>query len=389
MKAPVIAIITPGSFVVPCATSSSVELVVEQVARRVTTEVCPVIFGKQSPDMPGSEMVDGVQYIRVPARSPVGYISQVSQRLKGLRPSLLQVENRPRFVRYLRKRHPQAVICLVLHSTTYISSPHISRVELQSCLRAADYIMVNSRFMKEQLIHLAPSIRRKIRVNYLGVDTQQFTSRWSAEGSARRQQSVDQLGLGGKKVILYVGRLLRMKGVHHLLEAMPEVVKRVPNAVLFVVGSAFYSSHRTTPYARGLKRRAARLRASIRFIPYVPHTGIADWFRLADVLVVPSGKNEAFGLVNVEAMASGVPVVATHVGGMKEIIDHERTGLSIKPAHLKSELAPSIVKLLTHPEWSRVLGEASVRRVHEQFTWERTAERWLKFYREQINVKMK
>ncbi|MEK3913774.1 glycosyltransferase family 4 protein [Paenibacillus sp. FSL H7-0331] len=387
MKVPVIAIITPGSFVVPCATSSSVELVVEQVARRVTTEVCPVIFGKESPDMPHTEMLDGVQYIRVPARSPVGYISEVSQRLKGLRPALMQVENRPRFVRYLRKRYPQAVICLVLHSTTYISSPHISRVELQSCLKAADYIVVNSRFMKEQLIQKAPSTRRKIRVNYLGVDTEQFTSRWSTHGAARRQETLDQLGLGDKKVILYVGRLLRMKGVHHLLEAMPDVVKRVPNTVVFVVGSAFYSSRRTTSYARGLKRMAAKLKASIRFIPYVPHTGIADWFRLADVLVVPSGKNEAFGLVNVEAMASGVPVVATHVGGMKEIIDHERTGLSISPVRLKYDLAPSIVRLLTHPEWSQALGEASVRKVHEQFTWERTAERWLKFYREQLNVK--
>lgn len=212
MKAPVIAIITPGSFVVPCATSSSVELVVEQVARRVTAEVCPVIFGKESPDMPHTEMLDGVQYIRVPARSPVGYISEVSQRLKGLRPALIQVENRPRFVRYLRKRHPQAVICLVLHSTTYISSPHISRVELHSCLKAADYVVVNSRFLKEQLIQKAPNTRRKIRVNYLGVDTEQFTSRWSTHGAARRQETLDQLGLGDKKVILYVGRLLRMKG---------------------------------------------------------------------------------------------------------------------------------------------------------------------------------
>ncbi|SFK72496.1 Glycosyltransferase involved in cell wall bisynthesis [Paenibacillus sp. 1_12] len=387
MKVPVVAIITPGSFVVPCATSSSVELVVEQVARRMTTEVCPIIFGKQSPNMPSSEVLDGVQYIRVPARSPRGYISQVSQRLKALRPALLQVENRPRFVRYLRKRYPRAIICLVLHSITYISTPHISRTELQSCLRAADCIVVNSYFMKEQLLRRAPDIRRKIKVNYLGVDTEQFISRWTAEGAERRLEALEQLGLGGKKIILYVGRLLRMKGVHHLLEAMPEVVKRVPNAVVFVVGSAFYSSPRTTHYVRGLKRIATRLKAPIRFIPYVPHTSIVDWYRLADVLVVPSGKNEAFGLVNVEAMASGVPVVATHVGGMKEIIEHERTGLSINPAQLKKELAPSIIRLLTNPEWSQALGEASVLKVQQQFTWERTAARWLNFYREQLNVK--
>jgi spore coat protein SA len=387
MKVPVIAIITPGSFVVPSATSSSVELVVEQVARRLAPEVHPVVFGKKSRGIPSSEVVDGVCYVRVPSISPIGYIAQVSRRLKTYRPTLLQVENRPRFVRYLRKRHPQAVICLVLHSITFISSPHISRAELQSCLRAADQIVVNSRFLKEQLVRKAPHLRKKIRVNYLGVDTGQFTSRWSIEGTIKRQEMITRLGLGGQKIILYVGRLLPMKGVHHLLEVLPEIVQLVPNAIVLIVGSAFYSSGRSTPYVRRLTRLAAQLQEHVRFIPYVPHTEIADWFRLADVLVVPSGRNEAFGLVNVEAMASGVPVVATHVGGMKEIIEHERTGLTINPLRLRKDLAPAIAALLIHPEFAKMMGEASVLKVHEQFTWDRTAERWLDMYTKSVNGK--
>lgn len=380
MKTPVIAIITPGSFVVPCATSSSVELVVEQVARRLLPAVRPVVFGKKSRSVPSSEMVDGVRYIRVSSLSPGSYIAQVSRRLKAYQPEILQVENRPRFVRYLRKRHRHAVICLVLHSITFISSPYISLKELQSCLRAADRIVVNSCFLRDQLICKAPGARKKIMVNYLGVDMERFTSRWSAEGADKRLEMVNRLGLSGKKIVLYVGRLLRMKGVHHLLKAMPDIVKQVPDAIVLVVGSAYYSSDRVTPYVKQLKRLGVRLGDHVRFIPYVPHTEIADWFQLADVLVVPSGNKEAFGLVNVEAMASGVPVVATHVGGMKEIIEHGQNGWTIDPKRLREDLAPSIVTLLTQQELAQAMGQNGVIKAQEHFTWDRTAERWLDYY---------
>jgi spore coat protein SA len=354
--------------------------VVEQVARRLLPVVRPVVFGKKSRSVPSSETVDGVRYIRVSSPSPSSYIAQVSRRLKALRPALLQVENRPRFVRYLRKRHPHALICLVLHSITFISSPYISLKELQSCLRAADRIVVNSYFLRDLLTRKAPGARKKIIVNHLGVDMERFTSRWSAEGAAKRQEMVDQLGLSDKKIVLYVGRLLPMKGIHHLLKAMPDVVKQVPEAIVLVVGSAYYSSDRVTPYVKRLKRLGARLGEHVRFIPYVPHTEIADWFQLADVLVVPSGNNEAFGLVNVEAMASGVPVVATHVGGMKEIIEHGKNGWSIEPKRLRKDLAPSIVALLTQQDLAQAMGQNGMIKVQEQFTWDRTAERWLDYY---------
>jgi spore coat protein SA len=380
MKTPVIAIITPGTFVVPCATSSSVELVVEQVSKRLLPVVRPYVFGKKSRGVPSSEMVDGVRYIRLSSISPSSYISQVSRKLKMYRPEILQVENRPRFAHYLRKRHPYAIICLVLHSTTFISRPYIHLKELQSCLRAADHIVVNSYFLRDQLIRMVPTARKKIRVNYLGVDMERFTSRWSAEGTAKRLEMIDRLDLTGKKIILYVGRLLRMKGIHHLLKAMPDIIQQVPNVIVLVVGSAYYNSDRTTPYVRRLKRLGARIGEHVRFIPYVPHTEIADWFQLADVLVVPSGSKEAFGLVNVEAMASGVPVVATHVGGMKEIIEHGLDGWTIDPKHIQRDLIRSIVTLLTQQDLAQTMGENGLKKVRNDFTWDCTARRWLDYY---------
>ncbi|OXM87343.1 glycosyltransferase family 4 protein [Paenibacillus rigui] len=381
MSRPVVVIISPGSFAIPSATSSSVELVVEQVAKRLTREVQPVVIGKTVKGSAASEVIDGVSYVRVPASSPQAYIRKAARKLNELRPALIQVENRPRFARHLRRVHPNAAIWLVLHSLTFVSRPHIGDAELRRCLAAADRIVVNSNFLKEQLIRKAPAVRGKIAVNHLGVDMEAFISRWSEEGRALRERKLSELGYSGKKVILYVGRLIEIKGVHHLLQAMPQIAAQVQDVVLLVVGSAYYGSGRVTPYVQKLYRIARQMPRHIRFVSYVPHSEIAAWFRLADVLVVPSNKKEAFGLVNVEAMASGVPVVATRAGGMKEIIDHGVTGYLVDASVLNKELTPWIVTLLQQERLVRQLGEESIRKVREQFTWERTAERWLALYR--------
>ncbi|MCS7458865.1 glycosyltransferase family 4 protein [Paenibacillus doosanensis] len=380
MERPVIAIVSPGSFVIPSATSSSVELVIEQVAKRMTARVSPVVFGRMSGIRPKLENVGGVRYVRVPAPTPSAYIRHVSRKLFEYKPQIIQVENRPRFVRYLRRHHPKAQIWLVLHSLTFVSGRHIGRAELQDCLAAADRIVVNSSYLMERLKRMAPSISGNIVVNHLGVDTEKFTSRWTEEGAARRERMLRSMGLSGKKIILYVGRLIEIKGVHHLLRAMPRIAKLVPDAVLLVVGGAFYGSKRTTPYVRRLHRMGAKMKKRVRFIPYVPHNQIASWFGLADILVVPSNSREAFGLVNVEAMASGVPVAATRVGGMKEIIEHGVTGYLIDAPLLGKELPQWVSTVLTRQELAKQLGEESLRKVREQFTWECTARRWMELY---------
>ncbi|NOU96551.1 glycosyltransferase [Paenibacillus sp. LMG 31456] len=383
MKLPFVAIVTPGSFVIPSGTSSSVELVVEHVAPHLTSEVRPVVFGRTGGrNRPVLETRKGVRYIRLPAPSPQAYIRNVSRKLIQYKRDLklIQVENRPRFVRYLRRTNPRAKIWLVLHSITFISKRHIKRAELRVCLAAADRIIVNSHFLKEQVIRMVPQVKEKVRVNHLGVDPEKFISRWSDKGATLRQKSLKLRGYEGKKIVLYVGRLIGIKGVHHLLKAMPHIITQVPDAVLLVVGSAFYGSDRVTPYVKQLHRLGRKMRENVRFIPYVPHSEIPEWFRLADVLVVPSHINEAFGLVNVEAMATGVPVVATRAGGMKEIIEHGNTGYLIDAPCLQEELAPWISTLLTQPGQVERMGAESELRVQEHFTWAKTAERFLSLY---------
>ncbi|MCZ8519176.1 MULTISPECIES: glycosyltransferase family 4 protein [Paenibacillus] len=377
-----VAVVTPGSFVIPSSRSSSVELVVEEVAARVGRGLRLAVLGRRSRVLPAEEIRGGVRYARVPAPSPRGYIRRISRRLEKLRPDIIQVENRPRFVRYLRRRHPGAKIVLSLHSVTFVSRPHIRLGELRRCLAAADRIVVNSEFIRQEMERRDPGSRDKLVVNHLGVDTGKFASRWHGEEAVRREAMLAQLGLQGKRILLYIGRLIPIKGVHHVMEAMPRILAEVPDTVLVIVGSAFYGSKRTTPYVRRLHRMAKRMKLPVRFIPYVPHNEIADWFRLADVLVVPSGRREAFGLVNVEAMAAGVPVVATRCGGIPEIIEEGVTGLTVQLTSIHEELPDRLSWLLRDEGAAYRMGIHSVERVREHFTWERTAERWLDLYEE-------
>ncbi|SDD30992.1 Glycosyltransferase involved in cell wall bisynthesis [Paenibacillus sp. UNCCL117] len=373
-------VVTPGTFPIPSGTSSSVELVTAEVARRLHGRVKLAVFGRRGKRQRSRELCGGVCYRRVPAPSPRSYIRSVSRRLRSFRPRVIQVENRPRFARVLKRRHPGAKVWLSLHSVTFVSRPHMGRRELRRCLRAVDRVIVNSRYLCEELIRRVPEIADRITVNHLGVDKERFISRWTPEGAVRRQAFAAQQGLEGRKIILYVGRLIPIKGVHHLLAAMPDIIRRVPEATLVVVGSAFYGSKRTTPYVRRLRRMAAKLQPHVRFVPYVPHHQVDEWFRLGDVLAVPSARHEAFGLVNVEAMAAGVPVVATRAGGMPEIVLDGITGYTVDPAAIVPELSDRIAALLLDEERARCYGESSAQRVAECFTWDCTAGRWLELF---------
>jgi len=376
MARPKVAIITPGSFPIPSARSSSVERVVEQVIPLARDRLHCVIFGRSAKHLPSYGTVHGVPCYRVPYGNGARYIQAVIRQLLLLKPDVIQVENRPRYVLSIKKRMPRARIFLSLHSTTYISRAVIPEKMLRRSLQCADCIMVNSLFLKEYLVRRYHELGAKIFVNHLGVNVEQFEPRWSEGGNHKRMEWLHRQGLAGRKIILFVGRLKPQKGVHHLLESMRSIASLEPSAILVIVGSAFYGSNRRTAYVRKLEKMAKRIPRHVRFVPYVPYDEIARWFNISDVVVVPSSKNEAFGLVNVEAMAAGVPVIAANAGGIREIVQHGVTGYLANPSQLAKELVSYIVHVLRDSALQLRLGLDGAHRTQQHFTWRHTADRW-------------
>ncbi|WP_077211703.1 glycosyltransferase family 4 protein [Bacillus dakarensis] len=380
---PKVAIVTPGSFPIPSPSSSSVETVVYTIANNLKNNIDFTILGKKSKELPYQEQSNDISFIRFRFKNWKTYINKVINHLITLNPHIIQIENRPKYIPYLKEHFQDTPLILSLHSTNFISRSRISNEQLRHCINLCTKIIVNSQFLKNHLIDKTGCAEDKVFVNHLGVDVNQFKSKWNIKDKAMEEDTIRQsLGIKDQHVLLYVGRLRKMKGVHKLLEAFPYIIESNPNTILIIAGSAFYGTNRITGYVQKLTEKAKQFPDQIKFIPFIPHDEIHRWFKIADIVLVPSITKEAFGLVNVEAMATGVPVIATRIGGMPEIIQHGETGFLADKFNMEIELAAYVNQLLSDPIKINKMGENSIKRVHEHFTWEKCASRLNHLYKE-------
>jgi spore coat protein SA len=375
-----VAMITPGTFPISGGKSSSIEMLMEKLATLFQGEADVFVFGKRFRKQPDFERKGSISFYRYLPSKNNPYINQTIKQLQEIMPDIIHIENRPRFVRAVRLAMPHARIILVMQSTLFMSRPHIGNVELMTCLQGADAIVVNSHFLKNHMLKENLCSSLKITVNHLGVDVDQFQPKWHYEQKERAELLKKKWGLANRKILLYAGRLIEIKGVHHILEAMPELIKGDPSIILFIAGSSLSPTSENRAYENRLQELAKKVKGHVIFNSYITHDEIHTWFQMADLVLVPSVA-EPFGLVNVEAMAVGTPVIATNSGGIPEIIEHGKTGILIHPERVLYELTWHILKLLSNPEKIMKMSVDSALHVRANFTWERTAQRYLALYR--------
>ncbi|MFJ5762006.1 glycosyltransferase family 4 protein [Neobacillus sp. NPDC093182] len=372
-----IAIITPGVYPIPGRKSTSVELVVHKTSNLLQKDVDVIIFGKKTKNQSFIERQGNLTYYRYYFNSKT-YIQNVVKQLKIDNPDIIQIENRPKFVKFIRQAIPTAKIILTLHSVTFISPPYMRKRYLNNYLTQPNVIVVNSQFLKNYVIEKSNLDGKKIVVNHLGVNTDQFKPKWQLDSTSSLEILRKKLGVSDHRILLYAGRLVKIKGVHHILEAMPEIVKADPSIRLIIAGSSF--GHRA--YFNHLKKLAESVKDHVVFTSFIPNNKIHELFQIADLLLVPSAPNEAFGLVNLEAMSTGTPVIATKSGGIPEIIEHGKTGYLIDPSNIREDLTKHILYLLSNPVKLKRMGKKCVLRVRNNFTWQHTVDRQLKLYRQ-------
>jgi glycosyltransferase involved in cell wall biosynthesis len=181
------------------------------------------------------------------------------------------------------------------------------------------------------------------------VDPERFSPTGPVDLAASRLRRPDS------KVVLFCGRLSRLKGCEQLVDAARDI-----DAEVFVLGDG--------PEREPLMRRAAD-NDRVHFVGYVREPLLQQFYRRADIQVVPSVADEAFGLVCVEAMASGTPVVATAVGGIPEVVVDGDCGLLVEPGSAPA-IAGAVNHLLHRPMLRRRMGRRARRLVEERFTWD-------------------
>jgi glycosyltransferase involved in cell wall biosynthesis len=173
------------------------------------------------------------------------------------------------------------------------------------------------------------------------------------------------------EVVLAVGRLVPQKGHDVAVRALPALLRERPRAVLVVLGEG--------PERARLEALAASLgvAGALRLPGNVPD--VCNWLARAQLLVHPS-RWEGFGLVSLEAMLAARPVVATRASSAPEIVADGETGVLVPPEDAAA-LAGAVARILADGELARRLGEAGLRRAHEEFSVARMAERTIEVYR--------
>lgn len=168
--------------------------------------------------------------------------------------------------------------------------------------------------------------------------------------------------------LLFVGSLNKLdnhKGVNYLLEAMVEVVARQPKAKLLVAGTGTGME-----YYKDMARRLG-VAKQVHFLGPTYGKDIRKAYRGATMFVLPS-TNESAPLTILEAMATGIPVVSTRVGGIPDLVDDRQTGYLVEPANVE-QLAEKINYLLAHPAIAARMGRAGRKKAVADYTWEMQA----------------
>jgi glycosyltransferase involved in cell wall biosynthesis len=204
-----------------------------------------------------------------------------------------------------------------------------------------------------------------------GVDPVIFESK-ASRSLIRQQLNIDP----EKIVLLFVGRLLPRKGLHNLLAALSEVADdELQNLVLIVAGSHDYYTDLQTDYIAQLHTLAAnkRLAGKVLFQGYIPHKEISSYYQASDIFVFPSIELEGMPLTVMEAQMSSLPVIASAVGGVNEMIMPEVTGYLIDPAGNPEMIARYIELLVRSPRIRKQMGEHARQYALEFFSRERMA----------------
>jgi spore coat protein SA len=269
--------------------------------------------------------------------------------LKRLRAGdIVWIHNRPDFAVALTPeiRRARARVVLHLHNSHLVEWPETVMQQVQ-----VDRLVFVSEFLLEQARHKFPSLGAS-SVLYNGADESIF------HPPPRRSKGTKT------PAVLFAGRLVKDKGVHILMEAMRLLEHRGSQLRAFIVGSSNFGGSRETGYVQQLKANAP---GNVAFLPYRSGVALGDLFREADIFCSPSIWDEPFGLVNVEAFASGLPVVSTRGGGAGEIFA-DGGGILVERGSAV-QLAAALHQLAEDEELRSTLGRQGRAAFLNRFTW--------------------
>ena len=271
----------------------------------------------------------------------------------------------------LRKKFGIPIV-VNLHGSDINVYPHRDYLTFRltgKVIAGANKIIAVSKALKSAAERIARP-QSGIEVVYTGCDLERFSFNEDDRVTLR-----EKLGIpSDSPVLIFVGHILKAKGIFELLEAFLIARQKHGNLHLIVVGDGEDS------FTLKQKAEAAQLSKWIHFLGARSHDEIPGWLSAADILVLPSWY-EGLPNVVVEAMACKRPVIATRVGGIPEAVEDGKSGILIEKGDVEA-LANAISLLVSEPAKRVTMGLIGRRIVEQKFTWEKNAERTIAVYEE-------
>ncbi|MFC4767612.1 1,4-alpha-glucan branching protein domain-containing protein [Effusibacillus consociatus] len=236
----------------------------------------------------------------------------------------------------------------------------------------AQRVIVCSTYMRQEVETIFQLPGDKLEVIANGVDPELL--KFGRSGKICKQP----FAMENERIVLFVGRLVREKGVHTLLEAVPSILSEHPDVKFVIAGKG--------PALQDLEQLAERLgvHGKVLFTGFISDEERNRLLQAADVAVFPS-LYEPFGIVALEAMAAGTPVVVSDVGGLADVVDHGRNGLKMYPGDVHS-LSLQVRDLLSNPQRASELAETALHEIGK-YDWNRIAEQTIRIYGKVIGEK--
>ena len=276
------------------------------------------------------------------------------------------IHNRPEFALAISSmcRRKGARIVLHLQNSHLLTVPARYLTSLD-----VDAMVFCSSFLKKEALRYVESVDTAVIIPN-GADEKCFFPAHTtvADGTPR-------------PAILFVGRLVPEKGIHIFVDALRLLMEKGIGASGKIIGSTGFGHNRSSEYVERIKRN---LPSNVRFGEYVSGNALAEEFRRAAIFCCPSVFNEPFGMVNVEAMATRIPVVASAVGGIPEVF--QRGGGILVPPGSPAELADALELLLNDPEKRQELSEQGYESYKLQFRWQHIRQQYRDLVRQVMPI---
>ena len=261
----------------------------------------------------------------------------------------------------------------------------------KTAYESASGIIAVSNGMREDILRCYPAVDpERVKVVHNGIDLEAWKHPQGQEADAQAAATLKRLGIDpDRPTVVFVGRITRQKGLPHLLRAC----EQLPADVQVILCAGAPDTPEIKAEVEGLVARLREKRTGVVWIEeMLPRPELIAVLAASDVFVCPS-VYEPLGIVNLEAMAVGLPVVGSATGGIPDVIVDGETGLlvpieqvqdgtgtPIDPARFEADLAERLTTLVTDTEAAKAMGQAARRRVEEHFAWQAIAQRTMDVY---------